>query len=141
MRRTPAMKAFVASYAIVLLVLVVFVLNVLRLLPVLEVPDDGNPGVFALLLVVFGVLMLAVVVAAVWWTSAPRRPWFWLLGAIPGVAFFLPDIPMIVAALTSPASVLEFVLSLVIIAGVVVLVVSAVVASRDARRAISLATP
>jgi hypothetical protein len=81
------------------------------------------------------VVPTAVVVAAVWWTSAPRRPWFWLLGAIPGVAFFLPDIPMIVAALTSPASVFEFVLSLVIIASVVVLVVSAVVAFRDARRA------
>lgn len=96
MERTGAMKAFVIAYLVVLVVLGLFLLNVLGVLSILRVEGQGDPGGFALPLAVFGGLMLVVIFAAALWPRAPRTPWFWLVGAIPGLLFFLPDIPIII---------------------------------------------
>jgi len=127
------MKAYLAAYVVIFAVLVVFLLNVLGVLPVLQMPEGGDPTAFAVPLAVFGVLMLAVMVAAFWWPAAPRTPWFWLAGAIPGVLFFLPDIPIIVQAVASPRSVVELLLAFAVTASVLALVTFAVISFREAR--------
>jgi len=91
MERTAAMKAFLAAYLVVLALLVLFLLNVLGVLPILEVDGQGDPSAFALPLSVFGVLMVVIILIGAMWGRAPRTPWLWLVGAIPGLLFFLPD--------------------------------------------------
>ncbi len=134
MERTGAMKAFLIAYVVVLALLVVFLLNVLGVLSILDMPDQGDPSGFALPLAVFGVLMLVVTLAAAMWPRAPRTPWFWLVGAIPGLLFFLPDIPIIIQAVTSPGSVVDVVLAIAAAASSVALLVSAAISFRDAQR-------
>ena len=134
MERTGAMKAFVIAYLVVLVVLGLFLLNVLGVLSILKMEGQGDPSGFVPALAVFGVLMLVVIFAAAMWRRAPRTPWFWLVGAIPGLLFFLPDIPIIIRAVTSPGSVVEVVLAIAAAGGSVALLVSAVISFRDARR-------
>lgn len=133
MERTRAMKAYLIAYVIVLALLVLFLLNVLGVLSILDMPD-GDPSGFALVLAVFGVLMLVVILAAATWARAPRTPWFWLVGAIPGLLFFLPDIPIIIQAVTSPESVGDIALAIAAAGSAVALLVSAAVSFRDAQR-------
>ena len=134
MERTGAMKAFVIAYLVVLALLVVILLNVLGVLSILDMPDQGDPSGFVVPLAVFGVLMLVIIFAAARWQGAPRTPWFWLVGAIPGILFFLPDIPIIIQAATSPESVLDVVLAIAVTGGCVVLLISAVISFQQARR-------
>jgi hypothetical protein len=134
-RRTAAMKAYIAAYLVVLAGLVAILLNALGVLPIMEIEGGGDPSAFVIPLIVTGVLMLGVIAAAAWWSSAPRRPWFWLLGAIPGVLFFLPDIPIIIRAVTAPRSLFDVAFAVAMTAGVLVLLVSAIIAFRDARLA------
>ena len=134
MERTGAMKAFVIAYLVVLALLVVILLNVLGVLSILDMPDQGDPSGFVVPLAVFGVLMLVIIFAAARWHRAPRTPWFWLVGAIPGILFFLPDIPIIIQAATSPESVLDVVLAIAVTGGCVVLLISAVISFQQARR-------
>ncbi len=115
-----------------------FVLSASNHLAVFELPEGGDPSAFALPLALFGVLMLAVIAAALWWSRAPHTPWFWLLGAIPGVLFFLPDIPIVIEALTSPGALVELVLAVVVTGSVLALIVSAVIAFREARPVVRL---
>ena len=135
MERTAAMKAYIVAYVVVLAGLVAILLNVLGVLPIMEMEGGGDPSAFVVPLAVFGVLMLAVIFAAAWWSAAPRRPWFWLLGAIPGVLFFLPDIPIIIRALADRRSAFDVGFAVAMTLGAVVLLVAAVMAFRDARRA------
>ena len=134
MERTGAMRAFVIAYVVVLALLVVFLLNVLGVLSILDMPDQGDPSGFVVPLAVFGVLMLVIIFAAARWHRAPRTPWFWLVGAIPGILFFLPDIPIIIQAATSPESVLHVVLAIAVTGLWVVLLISAVISFQQARR-------
>jgi hypothetical protein len=55
-------------------------------------------------------------------------------GGDPRILFFLPDIPIIIQAATSPESVLDVVLAIAVTGGCVVLLVSAVISFQQARR-------
>jgi hypothetical protein len=134
MERTGAMKAYVIAYVVVLALLVLFLLNVVGVLSIFDMPDQGDPGGFAVPLAVFGVVIFVVILAAAMWPGAPRTPWFWLVGAIPGLLFFLPDIPIIIQAATAPKSVVDVVLAVAAAGSTVALLVSAVSSFRDARR-------
>lgn len=68
------MNAFVGAYVAIFVVLVIFLLNVLGVLQVFELPEGGDPSGFVLALALFGVLMLAVIAAALRWPRAPRTP-------------------------------------------------------------------
>jgi hypothetical protein len=134
MERTGAMKAFLIAYLVALAILALFLLNALGVISILEMEGQGDPSGFAWPLAVFGVQMLVVIFAAAMWPRAPRTPWFWLVGAIPGLLFFLPDIPIIIRAVTSPESVVEVVLAIAAAGSSVALLVSAAISFRDARR-------
>jgi len=134
MERTGAMKAFVIAYLVVLAVLVQILLGALGVLPLLQKPGAGDPSGFVVPLAVFGLLMLVIIVAAARWDRAPRTPWFWLLGALPGILFFLPDIPILIQAATSPESVLDVVLAIAVTGSCVVLLISGVISFQQARR-------
>lgn len=139
MQRTGAMKAFLVAYVVVLALLVQILLSALGVLPIIEVEGAGDPSAFAVPLAIFGALMVAIILTGAMWSRAPRTPWFWLVAAIPGLLFFLPDIPIIVRAVTSPGSALEVLLAIAVIASFVALLVSAVLSFRDARRLARLA--
>jgi len=141
MERTAAMKAWLVAYGVVLAILVQILLNVLGVLPIVRVEGAGNPGAFVVPLAIFGALMVGIILTAAMWSRAPRTPWFWLVGAIPGLLFFLPDIPIIVRVVTSPGSALDFLLAIAFVGGFVVLLVSAVLSFRDARRLAGSAAP
>ncbi len=141
MERTAAMKAYLVAYLVVLAILVLFLLSVLGVLPILEAESQGDPSAFALPLAVFGVLMVVIILSGAMWSRAPRTPWFWVVGAIPGLLFFLPDIPIIVGAVSSPGSALEVLLAIAAAGAFVVLLVSAVLSFRDARRLAGSAAP
>lgn len=129
------MKVYVAAYLVVFAVLVLFLLNVLGVVRVLNMEGAGDPSAFAVPLAIFGVLMLLVIVAATSWRGAPASPLFWLVGAVPGLLFFLPDIPILIRALTSPTSIFEMVLALVVIASFVVLLAATAKSFLEARTA------
>lgn len=133
MERTGAMKAFVIAYLVVLAVLVQILLGALGVLPLLQKPGSGDPSGFVVPIAVLGVLILVIIGAAARWHRAPRTPWFWLVGAIPGIMFFLPDIPIIIQAATSPESVLDVVLAIAVTGACVVLLISAVTSFQQAR--------
>ena len=134
MERTGAMKAFVITYLVVLAVLAQILLGALGVVPLLQKPGAGDPSGFVVPLAVFGLVMLVIIVAAARWHRAPRTPWFWLVGAIPGILFFLPDIRIIIQAATSPELVLDVVLAIAVTGGCVGLLVSAVISFQRARR-------
>lgn len=113
----------------------------LGVLPIVEVEGAGDPGAFVVPLAVFGVLMVVIILTGTLWSRAPRTAWFWLVGAIPGVLFILPDIPIIVRGLTSPGSVIEVVIAVAAAGALVVLLVSAVLSFRDALRLAGPAAP
>ncbi len=134
MERTRAMKAFLIAYIVVLAILAQILLSALGVLPLLQKQGQANPSGFVLPLAVFGLLMLVIMFAAARWYRAPRTPWFWLVGAIPGLLFFLPDIPILIQAATSPESVVDVVLAIAVTGSCVVLLVSAVISFQQARR-------
>lgn len=134
MERTGAMKAFLIAYLVVLAILAQILLSALGVLPLLQKQGQGNPSGFVLPLAVFGVLMLVIIFAAARWYRAPRTPWFWVVGAIPGLLFFLPDIPIILQAVTAPESVVDVALAIAVVGSSVVLLVSAVISFQQARR-------
>ena len=134
MERTGAMKAFVIAYLVVLAVLAQILLGALGVVPLLQKPGAGDPSGFVVPLAVFSLVMLVIIVAAARWHRAPRTPWFWLVGAIPGILFFLPDIPILIQAATSPESVVDVVLAIAVTGSFVVLLVSAVISFQQARR-------
>lgn len=141
MERTAAMKAWLVAYVVVLAILVQILLNVLGVLTIVEVEGAGDPGAFALPLAIFGALMVGIILTGAIWSRAPRTPWFWLVGAVPGLMFLLPDIPIIVRGITAPGSVLEVLIAIAAAGAFVVLLVSAVLSFRDARRLAGSAAP
>lgn len=127
------MKAYVVAYLVVLAILVQILLSALGVLPALR-KDGQDPSGFVVPLAIFGVLTLAIIVAAARWHRAPRRPWFWVLGVIPAFMFFLPDVPILLQAATAPESIIDVVLVITVIGSLAVLLVAAILSFRDARR-------
>jgi len=126
--RTFAMTVYAIAYWV--LALAVLGVIVVAFLPAL----GTSPEVAAVLTLVGGFLIVFVLCAAVatFVLSGSRRPWLRLVLAIPAVAFVLLNAPYLVYPLTHPADSL-FPASFAMLVATIVLVVTGVLAYREAR--------
>lgn len=134
MRRTLAMRVYIAAYALLLGLLAYLGLSVAGVVPQLA-EREGNVALEVALVftAIFGLLYTAVIVAAARWRDAPRRRWFWLAGTLPALFFFGPDVSKIAGMITQPSSAVFF--GLLLLVGLGTLIVAAVGSYRDARQA------
>jgi Cupredoxin-like domain len=127
--KTSAMNVYAIAYwALSIAVLAVIVqafLPALRTTPNEVLPILVLVGGF---LVVFGLSALLTTLMP----SAPRRPWLWPILALPAVVFVLLNAPYLVYPLTHPADTL-FPASLVMVVATLILVVTGLLAFREAR--------
>ena len=128
------MRAYIAAYALLLGLLAYLVLSVAGVVPQLA-EREGNVSLEVVLVFssIFGLLHLAVIVAAARWRNAPRRRWFWLAGTLPALIFWGPDVGKIAGMMTQP-SWAAFV-GLLMLGSLGTLIVAAVGSYRDVRRA------
>jgi hypothetical protein len=134
MQRTLAMRVYIAAYAVLLGLLAYLVLSVAGVVPQLA-EREGNVSLGFVLVfsTIFGLLYIAVIVAAALWRDAPQRRWFWLAGTLPALIFFGPDVSTIAGMITQP-SWAAFV-GLLMLVSLGTLIVAAVASYRDARQA------
>lgn len=128
--RTFWMRMFVAGYVGGLLLFVYFLFTF-----VLPNADQPEAGAFLPVFVVFIALFALLAAAGVLWPSAPRRRWFWLLGAVPALLVLLLFTPQIAYDLTHPTAPTGFVASLVALASTGAAIAGGVMAFRDVSRA------
>jgi uncharacterized cupredoxin-like copper-binding protein len=101
------------------------------LLPLLGTSPEAAS--FLPLLLVFLALFVVISATATFWPSAPRRAWFWPVGAIPTLLFWLLNAPALPYTITHPAQSGPFTAVLPATVGTAVVVVTAILAFREAR--------
>jgi hypothetical protein len=127
------MRVYIAASALLLGLLAYLGLSVLGVVPQLAEREGNAPLEVVLVLIsIFGLLHAAVIVAAAFWRDAPRRRWFWLVGALPPLIFFGEDLPKIPGLIAQPSGAVFFVLLMLV--GLSTLIVAAVASYRDARQ-------
>lgn len=125
------MRVYIAASAFLLGLLAYLGLSVLGVVP--QLAERNAPlGVVLVFISIFGLLHAAVIVAAAFWRDAPRRRWFWLVGALPPLIFFGEDLPKIPGLIAQPSGAVFFVLLMLV--GLSTLIVAAVASYRDARQ-------
>lgn len=125
--RTFAMRQYAATYWVLVAVFVYTI--VLFILPELDSPEAAG---FLPILVGLGIAVALAAVAVTLWRSAPQRPWLWIGALVPAVLFLLMNAIYLPYALTHPVDP-AFTVALTLVVGVGVLVVTGVVAFREAR--------
>ena len=86
--------------------------------------------VFATITGIVGVVGLVSLV----WSGAPRRPWFWLVSAIPALFILLMNATYLAYDITRPTITETFLRSMLVLAGGLVIIVGAITALFEARR-------
>jgi len=112
-------------------------LAVLALVLLLKVQPVANEPIGPVLFAIAGVLIAIfcfVGAVSVRWSGAPRRAWFWLAAAAPGVLLLLLKAREIPYDLTHPANTIAFVVTIVAIPAALAIVVGGTVAFLDVRR-------
>lgn len=128
------MRAYIAAYALLLGLLAYLVLSVAGVVPQwAEREENMSLEVVLVFSTIFGLLHLAVIVAATRWRGAARRSWFWLAGTLPALIFWGPDVGKITGMITQPRW--EAFVGLLMLVSLGTLIVAAVGSYRDARRA------
>ncbi len=135
MALTSAMKAYVGAYLVLTCFAAYVALSFLGILPKLAEPEANvSPGFIVGFHTAIAIASLVVVGAASFWRSAPRQPWFWLVGTLPGLTF-LPDLRPIAEAISRGGSTFAIFLGLSMVVSLGTLVVAAVIAFVQARSA------
>jgi hypothetical protein len=86
--------------------------------------------VFATITGIVGVVGLVSLV----WSGAPRRPWFWLVSALPALFILLMNATYLAYDITRPTITETFLRSMLVLAGGLVIIVGAITALFEARR-------
>ena len=134
-RRTLAMNLYITTYVVADCLLVYFGLAAAGIAPRPNPQATAGPSRAVLLVLVgtVGALGICGLLAAALWSSAPRRPWFWPVAAVPPVLWFAPDTPQLVGFLADPRSGWRFGLAIISSASLLTLVIAAVVSAVQAR--------
>ena len=127
--RTFAMTLVSGGYVVGLAALVLVL--ILKVLPAANEPI--GPALFVIagvLIAIFGF----VGAVSLFWSGAPRRAWFWLAAAAPGLLLVLLKAREIPFDLTHPANTVAFLVTIVAIPAALAIMVGGIVAFLDVRR-------
>jgi len=125
--RTFSMRLYAATYWVLVAVFLYSI--VLFILPELDSPDAAA---FLPILGGFAIAFAIAAALATFWRAAPARPRFWIVALVPGVLFLLLNAIYLPYSLSHPVDP-GFTVALPLVVGVAVLVVSGIVAYREAR--------
>jgi hypothetical protein len=120
MMRTFAMSVVGAAYAVIAVIFLIFAAQ----------PFAVD---FLVVIVAFVAVFAVVGLAAVAWTGARTRPWFWLAAAVLGLLVLLFNGFYAPYALTHPADALTFVTTLGVVAAGALAIVGSLTAWREVR--------
>jgi plastocyanin len=123
------MNVVSGGYAVGLAALALVLL--LKVLPVANEPI--GPVLFAIAGVLIAIFCFVGAVSMLW-SGAPRRAWFWLAAAAPGLLLLLLKAREIPFDLTHPANTTGFVVTIVAIPAALAIVVGGIVSFLDVRR-------
>lgn len=124
--RTFAMALFSVGNGVMFATMVFFVV-------VLALPIAGDPGAPPIPIFVAFIAIFALIGAlSVFWSGARRRPWFWLVGALPAALMVAFNAPFIAHDIKHPANTREFLVTLGAVSGLAA-VIGGIVAFREVR--------
>jgi hypothetical protein len=112
-------------------------LAALVLVLILKVLPVASEPIGPALIVIAGALIAIFVfvgAASVSWSGAPRRAWFWLAAAAPGLVLMLLKAREIPFDLAHPANTAAFLVTIVAIPAALAIIVGGIVAFQDVRR-------
>jgi hypothetical protein len=109
----------------------------LTLVLILKIAPAANQPIGPALLVVAAAFIASfcfVGAVSVFWSSAPRRAWFWLAAAAPGLLLMLLKAREVPFDLTHPADSVAFLVTIVAIPAALAIIVGGIAAFLDVRR-------
>jgi plastocyanin len=112
-------------------------LAALALVLILKIAPAANEPIGPVLFVIAGVFIASfcfVGAVSMFWSSAPRRAWFWLAAAAPGLLLMLLKAREVPFDLTHPANTVAFLVTIVAIPAALAIIVGGIVAFLDVRR-------
>jgi len=126
--RTFAMTVFTVGNWVLLATMIYFVIG-------LALPLAGDPGAPPIPPFVVSIAIFALIgVLSVYWSGAPRRPWFWMVAALPATLMLVFNAPFIVHDVTHPGITPQFLVTVGAVAGGLAAIVGGIVAFREVRR-------
>jgi plastocyanin len=127
--RTFAMRLVSGGYIVGLAALALVL--TLKILPVANEPI--GPVLFAIAGVLIAIFVFVGAVSLLW-SGAPRRAWFWLAAAAPGLVLVLLKAREAPFDLTHPTNTIAFLVTIVAIPAALAIMVGGIVAFLDVRR-------
>jgi Cupredoxin-like domain len=127
--RSFAMTLMSGGYVVGLVALVLVL--ILKVLPVAKEPI--GPFLFAIAGALIAIFFFVGAVS-IFWSGAPRRAWFWLAAAAPGLLLMLLKAREIPFDLAHPANTIAFFVTIVAIPAALAIMVGGVAAFLDVRR-------
>jgi hypothetical protein len=133
--RTFAMTAVSAGYGVMTAGLAYLVFLFMR------AGDDFRVGALVPAFATITAIVAGVGLVSLVWSGARRRPWFWLVSAIPALLILLMNATYLAYDITRPAITETFLRSMLVLAGGLVIIVGSVTALFEVRRGRPALTP
>jgi len=96
--------------------------------------DDFRGGALVPIFAIITAIVFVVGLVSLVWSGARRRPWFWLVSAIPALFILLMNAGYLAYDITHPAITETFLRSLLVLAGGLAIILGGVTAFLDVRR-------
>lgn len=126
--RTFAMTVFSVGNWVLLATMIYFVVA-------LALPLAGDPGAPPIPPFIASIAIFALIGILSWfWSGSARRPWFWLVAALPATLILAFNAPFIAHDVTRPAITPQFLVTVGAVAGGLATIVSGIVAFREVRQ-------
>ena len=126
--RTFAMTVFSVGNWVLLATMIYFVIG-------LALPLAGDPGAPPILPFIASIAIFALIgVLSVFWPGATRRPWFWIVAALPATLILVFNAPFIAHDITRPAITPQFLVTVGALAGGLATIIGGIVAFGEVRR-------
>ena len=126
--RTFAMTVFSVGNWVLMATMIYFV-------SVLALPLAGDPGAPPIPPFIASIAIFALIgVLSAFWSGATRRPWFWIVAALPATLILVLNAPFIAHDITRPAITPQFLVTVGALAGGLATIIGGIVAFREVRR-------
>lgn len=126
--RTFAMTVFSVGNWVLLATMIYFVIG-------LALPLAGDPEAPPIPPFIVAIAIFALIgVLSVFWLGASRRPWFWMVAALPATLILVFNAPFIAHDVTRPAITPQFLVTVGALAGGLATIIGGIVVFREVRR-------